>query len=387
MQAGARLHDMDNLRALAMLAGVVFHAALAYSPLMRPIWPAADTGGSIIVDVVAWFLHLFRMPLFFLIAGYFAAAMTARRGLAGLFRNRCVRVLLPLLLFAPPILAGMDWLTELAVKTTAHPSPALSWLRAYIDQHGAMPPTSGWAHLWFLFYLMLFTVMVWVASTLQSGRITGRVFAWPAAVLLTGYPLLLASPLALVGTPWPAPEFFVPSLWALAYFGLYFALGYRFFARGDLLDRLRPYAPWLLIGAIVAYAALFQSTDGFTTLRPSAMRHAMNAVLEASAGFWSTLWCLLAAQRWLQRRSAILRWLADGAYWVYLVHLPVLLAVQYRLLDISLHWTVKFAISVALTFLLSFASYQLLVRHTVIGTLLNGTTRGARSRPAAANPG
>ncbi len=29
-----RLHYMDQLRALAMLAGVVFHAALAYSPLM-----------------------------------------------------------------------------------------------------------------------------------------------------------------------------------------------------------------------------------------------------------------------------------------------------------------------------------------------------------------
>ena len=35
MQADDRVHSMDNLRALAMLAGVVFHAALAYSPLMH----------------------------------------------------------------------------------------------------------------------------------------------------------------------------------------------------------------------------------------------------------------------------------------------------------------------------------------------------------------
>lgn len=29
----------------------------------------------------------------------------------------------------------------------------------------------------------------------------------------------------------------------------------------------------------------------------------------------------------------MMRWLADGAYRVYIVHLPLLLAVKYRLLD------------------------------------------------------
>ena len=32
MQAGERVHHMDNLRALAMHAAVLIHAALAYSP-------------------------------------------------------------------------------------------------------------------------------------------------------------------------------------------------------------------------------------------------------------------------------------------------------------------------------------------------------------------
>ena len=112
MQAEDRLHYMDHLRALAMLAGVVFHAALAYSPLMHPIWPTADTGRSIVVDGAAWFLHLFRMPLFFVVTGFFAAWLVARRGLGGLFRNRCARVLLPLLLFLPLVTASMYGLTQ-----------------------------------------------------------------------------------------------------------------------------------------------------------------------------------------------------------------------------------------------------------------------------------
>ena len=376
MESRDRIHYMDNLRALAMLAGVVFHAALAYSPLMHPMWPAADAGSSVVVDAVAWFLHMFRMPLFFAIAGYFAALLAARRGMAGLFRNRCARVLLPLLLFTPLLLACMDWLTERAAQTVARPSPALAWIRAYIDQHGNMPSMPGWAHLWFLFYLLLFTVMVWVASTLEMGGIGRRIAAMPPLALIVALPLSLAPALSLIGLPWPAPEFFVPSLWALAFFGSYFAFGYQLFRHDRLLDRLQSFSPLLLVGAVAAYIALFRLTGGFTAARPPAVQHGLHALLEACAGFWMTLWCLLAARRWLDSRNATMRWLADGSYWVYLVHLPLLLAIQYRLLDTQLHWTVEFASSVAATFLLSFASYQLLVRHTVIGKLLNGRAPG-----------
>jgi glucans biosynthesis protein C len=38
-----RLHYMDHLRALAMVAGVLFHAALAYSPLMQRVFPTTST--------------------------------------------------------------------------------------------------------------------------------------------------------------------------------------------------------------------------------------------------------------------------------------------------------------------------------------------------------
>ena len=85
-----------------------------------------------------------------------------------------------------------------------------------------------------------------------------------------------------------------------------------------------------------------------------------------------TLWCVLVARRWLDVRNRTLRWLADASYWVYLVHLPLLFAIQYRLLDLPLHWTAKFAIAVLVTSAASLASYQLLVRHTMVGTLLNG---------------
>lgn len=378
MQASERFHHMDNLRALAMLAGVVFHAALAHSPLMHPIWPLADAGRSIVVDAVAWFLHLFRMPLFFVVAGFFAALLVARRGMSGLFRNRAARVLLPLVLFLPLVLTSMHWLTMQAVANVAHPSPALIWMREWIEQHGALPSLPGWAHLWFLFYLLLFTVLTWVASSLGLRPLGERIAALHPLALIMLFPLPLSIALAGTTVPWPAPEFVLPSLWAMAFFGLYFALGYLMFQCPEMLDRLRPLSTALLIGAVLAYALLFRLNDGFALTRPTTLQHAMHAALEAYAGLWMTLWCLLAGKRWLDKRNATMRWLADASYWTYLVHLPLLFAIQYRLLDVPLHWAAKFAMAVLGTFVVSLVSYQVLVRYSVVGRLLNG--KNAKTR-------
>ena len=112
-----RFHYMDNLRALAMLSGVVFHAALAYSPLLHPYFPTADRAQSPVIDGCIWFLHLFRMPLFFLVAGFFAAMLLRKRGMGGMFVNRLRRIALPLVIFCPLVIAAMSYSTLHAAAT------------------------------------------------------------------------------------------------------------------------------------------------------------------------------------------------------------------------------------------------------------------------------
>ncbi|HEX4911882.1 MAG TPA: acyltransferase family protein, partial [Permianibacter sp.] len=329
-------------------------------------------------DAIAWFLHTFRMPLFFTVAGFFAALLLARRGMAGLFRNRGARVLLPLLIFLPLLTLSMHWLTDNAVESVNQLSPLLSWLRDYRAQHGELPSLPGWLHLWFLFYLLLFTVLVWVISALELGAVGAWLAKLPVLALPLALPLLQAPVLAWVSVPWPAPEFLLPSLWALLYFGSYFALGFLLYRHTALLDRWRRFAPWVLLAAVIAYALLFWLSNGLRNFDTTPLQHFSFALLQACTGFWLTLWCLLAAQRWLHSRSAGMRWLADASYWVYLVHLPVLFALQYRLLDWPLHWALKFVMATAATFALCLLSYQLLVRHSVIGRLLNGSTPAHR---------
>jgi glucans biosynthesis protein C len=369
MQNDNRYHYMDNLRALAMLAGVMFHAALAYSPLVHNLWPTADASGSSVVDVLAWFGHLFRMPLFFVIAGFFAALLVRKRGIGGMLRNRLARVLLPLLIFLPLVLGTLNGLTAKAASSTRNLSPVLAWVKKTMIEQGSLPLMPSVAHLWFLLYLMYFFVLVWVVSTLELKQLPSWLVNLRPWVLVGVAPLLLVPALASVGTPWPAPEFVLPQLWALVFFGFYFALGYLLFLRKSLLEQLRPLTPFLLVFGLAAYAVFVEFMG---TRQPGRLLHWLLAALEAYAGLWLTLWCLQAGKNWLNGQSSTMRYLADASYWVYLVHLPILFTIQYRLLDVTGGWQMKFAVSVLATALFSLGSYQLLVRNTFLGKLLGG---------------
>jgi ABC-type multidrug transport system ATPase subunit len=99
-----------------------------------------------------------------------------------------------------------------------------------------------------------------------------------------------------------------------------------------------------------------------------------------------SIWCwslaiLGAAARFLSGGHATIRYVSDASYWIYLVHLPVVAALQVAVGTLPLHWTVKFPLILIVGFAVLFASYRYLVRSTFIGQLLNG-----RKYPRAVQP-
>lgn len=370
-----RLHYMDHLRALAMLAGVVFHAALAYSPLMSGFFPTADRQNSVWVDGFAWALHLVRMPLFFLVAGFFAAWVLEKRGGTALAKQRVRRILLPFLVAWPlvwiSLSAGIVW----AANTVQHPSALLVMVRDWMqmpDPPQGPPPTT--MHLWFLYYLLLFGVLHWVLRTLELGRVSRWLMARPAAALLLAMPLLLWPALASVAAPHPAPESFLPQFWAIVFYGAFFVLGVFLHGQPDWLDRAGRHVPWMLPASVVLYAVFLwrlsvELPAVANPLVPPVASWGV-AALEACLAVWGTVLCLLAGRRWLDRPNPVLRYVAQGSYWTYLLHLPLLFAVQYVLMDLKWHWLTKFAMASAVTLAGCLLSYQLLVRHTPLRRLV-----------------
>lgn len=359
-----RLHYMDHLRALAMLAGVLFHAALAYSPLMHRVFPTADRQHSVWVDVVIWALHLVRMPLFFLVAGYFTSWTLERQGGGALARQRVRRILVPLLLAWPPVWLSLSASTVWAATHVQHPSAVLQLVREWLQVPGAPRLPPGTAHLWFLYYLLLFGVLHWVVRTLELGAIGRRLIARGPGAWVLILPLLLAPALASVSAPHPAPEGLLPQFWAIVFFGAFFALGALAHGQPGWVDRLRPLTPWLLAGSAACYVAFLWRLRLELAGTPRATASWPTASLEACVSVWLTLLCLSAGRHLLDRPSPVGRYLAQGAYWTYLLHLPLLFVIQYRLMDLELAWPLKYTVSWAATLALCLLSYQVMVRHT-----------------------
>ena len=92
-----RYHSFDSLRALMVLLGLVLHTAINYITFPTDgTWPYKDAQTSPVFDILVAFIHTFRMPTFFVIAGFFAAFQYDTRGPSSLYHNRLKRIGLPL---------------------------------------------------------------------------------------------------------------------------------------------------------------------------------------------------------------------------------------------------------------------------------------------------
>lgn len=120
----ARRSDLDALRAGAMLLGIVLHASLSFFP---SFWMVTDRRQDSAFGILFAAIHGFRMPLFFVMSGFFSAMLLHRRGRGALVKHRFQRVFLPLLVgmfTIVPLTVGVSSLAMLsATRKSGVPPP------------------------------------------------------------------------------------------------------------------------------------------------------------------------------------------------------------------------------------------------------------------------
>lgn len=85
-----------------------------------------------------------------------------------------------------------------------------------------------------------------------------------------------------------------------------------------------------------------------------------------------TLTAILYGQQLLARKHAGLRLLADSSFWVYLIHLPVVIFMQTLFIPVDCSLWIKLAAVTLGTWLFCMGSYLVFVRYTPLGWLLHG---------------
>ena len=387
-----RLHALDNLRATMMWLGIVLHVAVIHLEGPSPL-PWHDDRSTPVADLLMAFIHAFRMPVFFVLAGFFVALLVQRRGTRAMVRNRLQRLALPFAVFWPPIYVACGLLALLFLHRMERGTWGLD--RSLLPQGTSVPEGPSTMHLWFLWMLLWFSLLTvpvqWLLQRLPAmlpralSLLFGRLGRAPWGFIVLALPLAWVGSFYSDGLVKPSGHF-LPPLTEWLHNGLFYVFGIALHQHQKVLVPLYM-RRWPLYAA--AGLACFIATGALYDMlaKPGSQAIAylpfwVALAYNACSWLWSFALIGLFLAR-LQRPHAGLTYLADSSYWVYLVHMPLTIGIGALLFGLPLPALAKMLVNVLATTAICLASYHLCVRFTPISSLLNGKRH---VRKSAADP-
>jgi glucan biosynthesis protein C len=371
-----RLHFLDSTRSVLILLGIPYHAALAFAP-----------GNWIVNMPVAWapfgpiteFVHAWRMPGFFFIAGLLSSWTIARRPASAWFRTRSMRLGLPLL--GGILLVNVP--TAL-ILTAISVDPLVGAQATFV---GGVTPLALVEHLWFLPVLLLFAAAH--AAVVATGRRIPpalqrrlRRSSGPDVVERTDEPwgasrVIVGTALVVVLTSVASAAWnLVPP--ELAHEELVSNVGTHasFYLAGGLIalipDGLRrlvrtPVLPIVGCVAILTAAYLVTSHEAVASTLP--------AVLRIALGCTTVTLLLCVAARIGDRRNARIEVVVAGAIVFYIVHQPALVFTDLALAPLSSLPLLVFAVSVGVAGAFAAGVYAVVRRFRLLRIVFCGSAR------------
>lgn len=395
-----RYYNLDALRAFALMAVVIGHAAMSFRS-QNTWWATVDCSPSNFLVWCQFGLHSFRLELFFVIAGFFARLILVRQGVRGFISNRVKRILVPFLAgwiaLYPLVMLVWLWgwtvshrLDELGLPPGAQYLPVWKLCLTYMQTL----PNFGMIHLWFLYQLLIIYALVLTIRWLTGKfKITLSILAsmdggfadlgsWPLALVsfsLWSFPCLYMMASWTTDTP---TRTLIPCLPTTLIFGLCFSVGWFLHRQQTVLNQWKQHWTWPLgIGLFLwVLFGIFGKYDS-SQLSPQQLGvtsgemiwvHLVYMAIYATMMWGLTLGLLGLFARLFQRQNLWVRYVADASYWIYLIHFPLVMALQVAVSRMNQPWPIKFMFISMATLLLAFLGYHYLVRNTFIGVQLNG---------------
>ena len=203
-----RLHFLDALRLLALGVLILYHVGMYY---VTWDWHLKSPFATAALEPWMRLVNPWRMSLLFLISGA-VTAILLQRGTPGWLGGRLRQLGLPLLAGVLVIVPPQSYWQ--VVEQMGYGGSYLEFLPLYLGGHGDFCKPAGpclilptWNHLWFLPYLMEYTLVLWASVRAaprwleRAGqRLSGTLSLSFLSLLVAPWLVLAASRLAL--RPW-----------------------------------------------------------------------------------------------------------------------------------------------------------------------------------------
>ncbi|MBP7281743.1 MAG: acyltransferase family protein [Leptospiraceae bacterium] len=389
-----RLFYLDNLKTFALLLGVLFHTSIVYAPNIGYAIKSDDT--NFFFNIVTHLIHVFRMPLFFFLSGFFSYMVLNNKGGRIFTFSRIERMFAPMLIglvFFSPVQYYL-------VYNKTH-SPISFWNYFFLF---FSPEEFDFSHIWFLVYLSIYSFLLLINYKFQ---VTKNVFYYSRFYIQSRFAKLNAK-----------SDFFFANYSSLFLFGVLFCFAAifitnLFFNKDDSIFRVQPvsffyYLAFFTTGVVSYKKKLLQN---FTLNEQSSNSNLFYFSIRILLTFtlfiylneldpywmtfqneskkiilrgvhllvdtilaWSFIFILLYLfKKYLDNTKHILDYLRNSGMSIYLIHHPISLILANYLYYAKIPITIKFCLHTFLVYTLSFFFYHFVIKKSFILKRVFGT--------------
>jgi hypothetical protein len=234
------------------------------------------------------------------------------------------------------------------------------------------------SHLWFMWVLIILTLLFGVWAWVNE---RWHLPAMPRWMLAEWTRLLWLLPVTTLLFWWARRDYgfgvdgemsILEKPATIVFYGFFFAFGAALRIRGAEPARY----PWLVWIQLPLLTFIVLPLAFFSAWSSNPILHFVSCGLQACLAWGMTFTLLDLFAVYFAKPIAAVRTLADASLWMYIAHLPLVIALQLWMADWKLWPLAKCGLICSLTFGILLLTHHFLIRRTWIGLLLNGKKAG-----------
>ena len=379
-----RIHALDNLRGILAILGIPYHAALILylRAIATPYADFVQHMNRFLLEptptiakktfFLVFYFHTFRMPAFFLLAGFFAHLLCSKKGKIHAFKNRLQRIALPFIFYFL-WLAPLFFAKLFSVSIT-HQETIVNTFKKSVDNGSLWAYFNNTLNYWFLDYLLWFYAITLLFFVLGNypvfpKRIADlftttlpKVFLSPIAYII--FPLICTS-LFAAGQHWfiVTDENILPSLSLLLFYSTWYFLGWMLWQHQHTFLRLTTWAWQKFLLSLIFYCIYLVCYFHFFHTHKE-WQYLLSLWIYNTSMLLGVFACLGFSWRYLSNYHSALRYLSRASYWLYLTQIPIVLVFIIMTLALTPSFYLQFFLTILLSTATCLLTYRVFIQKT-----------------------
>jgi glucan biosynthesis protein C len=372
-----RRSDLDWLRVGTILFVFLFHSSLFF---WTGWWYIKNAQTNAVTDLFVGILGFWMMPLLFMIAGSAAWFSLGHRNTGEFIKERTLRLIVPFLFGLIVLIPPVTYLDRISkgffsgsfIQYYPH------FFQGFYSMSGPSKGDFHTAHLWFLLYLFLITL---IALPFISRLIAGKgkkAIDWLArfttrrgAIYLHILPAIIV---ALALAPISPRTYLFIGDWSYDICVLFlFLLGFIYFMDDRFWDAVERHKAWSLgISLVVTVIWIFLWIKGVNTAPAYSLSQMPFSILCVFTTWVYLLAILGYARRYLNSSNRFLACAREASLPFYIIHVTVLVTIGFFVVQWHIAPWAKFLLITTLSFVSIVLIYEFIIRRVNVIRFLFG---------------